>query len=109
EHAFLRAHRPVLPVATPPRAAYPSSYPLFFLFMARRPPRSTLFPYTTLFRSRVLDQDFAGPGPVQIDLHDLERLTRVEQNRCLRLHGDSLVRIASLQCVHSRLSERSPC
>src|SRR3712207_8597702 len=27
---------------------------LFFL-MIRRPPRSTLFPYTTLFRSRLLD------------------------------------------------------
>src|SRR5438045_4580413 len=26
---------------------------LFFLFMTRPPPRSTLFPYTTLFRSRV--------------------------------------------------------
>src|SRR5207302_7608117 len=25
---------------------------LFFLLMIRRPPRSTLFPYTTLFRSR---------------------------------------------------------
>src|SRR5690348_17397967 len=33
------------------------SYYLFFFFlMIRRPPRSTLFPYTTLFRSwRVLD------------------------------------------------------
>src|SRR5438552_10897004 len=29
---------------------------LFFFLMIRRPPRSTLFPYTTLFRSRaVLD------------------------------------------------------
>src|SRR3989449_11043536 len=29
-------------------------YPLFFFFlMIRRPPRSTLFPYTTLFRSGV--------------------------------------------------------
>src|SRR5215510_15749291 len=28
------------------------SFPLFFFFlMIRRPPRSTLFPYTTLFRS----------------------------------------------------------
>src|SRR3712207_7979136 len=27
--------------------------------MIRRPPRSTLFPYTTLFRSRVLEQPFA--------------------------------------------------
>src|SRR5256885_2776027 len=28
------------------------SYPFFFFLMIRRPPRSTLFPYTTLFRSR---------------------------------------------------------
>src|SRR5438876_7760909 len=27
------------------------SYPYFFFLMIRRPPRSTLFPYTTLFRS----------------------------------------------------------
>src|SRR2546430_12060882 len=27
-------------------------YCLFFFLMIRRPPRSTLFPYTTLFRSR---------------------------------------------------------
>src|SRR5437762_10777422 len=31
-------------------------YSLFFL-MIRRPPRSTLFPYTTLFRSRQLKQE----------------------------------------------------
>src|SRR5699024_10569849 len=29
--------------------------PLFFLLMTRRPPRSTLFPYTTLFRSLKAD------------------------------------------------------
>src|SRR6478736_9663445 len=28
------------------------SFPFFFFLMIRRPPRSTLFPYTTLFRSR---------------------------------------------------------
>src|SRR2546430_9521439 len=32
-------------------AAAPDGRPFFFL-MIRRPPRSTLFPYTTLFRSR---------------------------------------------------------
>src|SRR6266849_4516443 len=32
---------------------------LFFFLMIRRPPRSTLFPYTTLFRSAAR----AGPGP----------------------------------------------
>src|SRR5690606_41615229 len=29
-----------------------------FFFMVRRPPRSTLFPYTTLFRSSVSRPDF---------------------------------------------------
>src|SRR2546430_8806056 len=36
--------------ATPTRAV--STFPLFFFLMIRRPPRSTLFPYTTLFRSK---------------------------------------------------------
>src|SRR3712207_8515725 len=31
-----------------------SLFVYFFFLMIRRPPRSTLFPYTTLFRSRVL-------------------------------------------------------
>src|SRR5690349_23981501 len=30
----------------------------FFFLMIRRPPRSTLFPYTTLFRSEVLHSKF---------------------------------------------------
>src|SRR5256885_16967227 len=37
----------------------------FFFLMIRRPPRSTLFPYTTLFRSRsqsLHDQPANGPG-----------------------------------------------
>src|SRR2546429_5143233 len=36
-----------------------SRYPisLFFFLMIRRPPRSTLFPYTTLFRSFDVDAD----------------------------------------------------
>src|SRR5258706_15948115 len=32
----------------------------FFFLMIRRPPRSTLFPYTTLFRSA-----FESPGPLR--------------------------------------------
>src|SRR5258707_12498231 len=30
------------------------SFPFFFFLMIRRPPRSTLFPYTTLFRSAIM-------------------------------------------------------
>src|SRR2546422_8515372 len=33
----------------------------FFFLMIRRPPRSTLFPYTTLFRSRRFSQRSARP------------------------------------------------
>src|SRR6266542_6008012 len=33
----------------------------FFFLMIRRPPRSTLFPYTTLFRSG-LEVEFVNPG-----------------------------------------------
>src|SRR2546429_5248328 len=37
--------------------------PLFFFFlMIRRPPRSTLFPYTTLFRSCWRGMRCGGPG-----------------------------------------------
>src|SRR5690606_41716151 len=36
----------------------------FFFLMIRRPPRSTLFPYTTLFRSRAAGRS-AGHGPVR--------------------------------------------
>src|SRR3712207_8537454 len=43
----------------------------FFFLMIRRPPRSTLFPYTTLFRS---DRGFAGEVDVDriLGLHVLE-------------------------------------
>src|SRR2546429_7498164 len=46
-----------------------SPSPLFFFLMIRRPPRSTLFPYTTLFRSPVVGAfepgaDVVGPFPL---------------------------------------------
>src|SRR2546430_10429583 len=46
-----------------------STYPqqaYFFFLMIRRPPRSTLFPYTTLFRSPAALDDGGG----QTDVHD---------------------------------------
>src|SRR5277367_6870111 len=41
----------------------------FFFLMIRRPPRSTLFPYTTLFRSRLLA---SANRPFEPDHHHLE-------------------------------------
>src|SRR2546430_2915964 len=43
----------------------PPSLFFFFFLMIRRPPRSTLFPYTTLFRSGVE----GGPGGLQLRRH----------------------------------------
>src|SRR5260370_41759910 len=49
-----------------------SSFVLFFFLMIRRPPRSTLFPYTTLFRS--------------VDRRDVARLPRSRRLPRARLH-----------------------
>src|SRR5256885_3899911 len=48
----------------------------FFFLMIRRPPRSTLFPYTTLFRSRQL-----GHPPPQPARLDRDRRGRGDQQR----------------------------
>src|SRR3712207_8114150 len=49
----------------------------FFFLMIRRPPRSTLFPYTTLFRSYAMKSvvinpffDWANDGPLRVPYHD---------------------------------------
>src|SRR3712207_8545439 len=48
---------------------------MFFFLMIRRPPRSTLFPYTTLFRSG-RDDGFGEEVP---DVHAAAELTRERQ------------------------------
>src|SRR2546422_4999267 len=42
-------------------------YAFFFFLMIRRPPRSTLFPYTTLFRSGVCIEKFKAGSEVFYD------------------------------------------
>src|SRR2546421_3704651 len=42
----------------PLSAPHASRLPAFFFLMIRRPPRSTLFPYTTLFRSALGKRPF---------------------------------------------------
>src|SRR3712207_7376817 len=50
---------------------------IFFFLMIRRPPRSTLFPYTTLFRSEplqvVLQPEDRGPARRAVTADPLER------------------------------------
>src|SRR6202048_5501856 len=55
---------------------YTSSF-FFFFLMIRRPPRSTLFPYTTLFRSRV---DHTRPAQVGPGLRESWQQPRSEEH-----------------------------
>src|SRR5256885_9858199 len=56
------------------------SFTLFFFFlMIRRPPRSTLFPYTTLFRSEELI-DFEG-----LEQHRLQTFLRGADDAVIRI------------------------
>src|SRR3712207_9198028 len=53
----------------------------FFFLMIRRPPRSTLFPYTTLFRSLVRQPR----GVDDLDPHRFNPSAGPESNGCRRL------------------------
>src|SRR5947199_5560310 len=55
----------------------------FFFLMIRRPPRSTLFPYTTLFRSH---GQGAGPGP-GLDRPPAEALVRRSEEHTSELQS----------------------
>src|SRR6266481_6819667 len=55
---------------------------LFFFLMIRRPPRSTLFPYTTLFRSPA-----AGGGPAQALAGGLPRPAAPGDRKSTRLNS----------------------
>src|SRR3712207_7761304 len=46
---------------------------LFFFLMIRRPPRSTLFPYTTLFRSNNINVNAAEDSYHQYDFYALKK------------------------------------
>src|SRR3712207_7013009 len=71
--------------------------------MIRRPPRSTLFPYTTLFRSR----DPRGAQLVEHRLHQLGvPALRVARARRARFRGDADER-AVRDGVHDRSEEHT--
>src|SRR2546430_4551136 len=46
-----------------------STQPFFFFLMIRRPPRSTLFPYTTLFRSPAETAPYVALLADAVDIH----------------------------------------
>src|SRR2546430_12632152 len=75
---------------------------LFFFLMIRRPPRSTLFPYTTLFRSRVHQCDESAQSRVaqervSTDAREARRLDRCERHNRLRRDARSEEHTSELQ------------
>src|SRR5947207_3977782 len=56
------------------------SHMIFFL-MIRPPPRSTLFPYTTLFRSRLIERHDYTIVAVEADWPDAARIDRYVRGR----------------------------
>src|SRR5256885_13855348 len=94
---------------------YPSSpHFLFFFFflMIRRPPRSTLFPYTTLFRSRdVVEHAPVGQETEVLEDHrdplaaqssqPLRRATR-EDRKSTRLNSSHLVISYAVFCLKKK-------
>src|ERR1039457_416346 len=65
--------------------------------MIRRPPRSTLFPYTTLFRSHEL------LAAIAVDLHgylvDLQKIERLQDRKSTRLNSSHLVISYAVFCL----------
>src|SRR5256885_14043659 len=75
---------------------------IFFFLMIRRPPRSTLFPYTTLFRSRASAGDnFLGGEDFLQALVDLfiERQNR----KSTRLNSSHLVISYAVFCLKKKI------
>src|SRR5437868_11830806 len=86
----------------------PSCLPLcFFFLMLRRPPRSTLFPYTTLFRSRRGDR--LRPPPCS-SISDCLRL-RSTDRKSTRLNSSHVSISYAVFCLkkkNHRILERDP-
>src|SRR5688572_33100643 len=86
------------------------SVALFFFFMLLRPPRSTLFPYTTLFRSfQAVDEGRIDDEPIALALLYRRRddLARREQEARLVLVFERLVpdrKSTRLNSSHSQIS-----
>src|SRR5258707_9948793 len=78
--------------------------------MIRRPPRSTLFPYTTLFRSRielprVPDHGLAGGQADQRQDHDLEVAPLAEDLKSTRLNSSHANISYAVFCLEKKIGQ----
>src|SRR5256885_10911807 len=85
----------------------------FFFLMIRRPPRSTLFPYTTLFRSLADDGPVhRGLAPEDAELHEAAELAHQVQplrhadRKSTRLNSSHLVISYAVFCLKKKRRKR---
>src|SRR2546426_5799629 len=80
--------------------------------MIRRPPRSTLFPYTTLFRSllwsmlhltgtKAVNADYERLGQSSVSLEDIRRLRQLDR-KSTRLNSSHLVISYAVFCLKKK-------
>src|SRR2546426_4369256 len=85
----------------------------FFFLMIRRPPRSTLFPYTTLFRSVFLNVLFVDHHPG--DLAEIDAVLRRENSprpnagdrKSTRLNSSHLVISYAVFCLKKKKNHKT--
>src|SRR6266542_5670158 len=80
--------------------------PVFFFFMVRRPPRSTLFPYTTLFRSfATLPKERRGSGVGR----SLRAVRGRKDRKSTRLNSSHGSRSYAVCCLKKKKDEECRC
>src|SRR5574343_893620 len=72
----------------------------FFFLMIRRPPRSTLFPYTTLFRSR-------SPGRHGLCQGDTEQRRLHRDRKSTRLNSSHITISYAVFCLKKKKKKRT--
>src|SRR2546426_7003055 len=91
---------------------------IFFFLMIRRPPRSTLFPYTTLFRSpidglaelqRLVDDDIEHARfGIAIHVTDQKTEDRLRDRKSTRLNSSHLVISYAVFCLKKKNTSVTP-
>src|SRR5438876_11212470 len=79
------------------------SFLFFFFLMIRRPPRSTLFPYTTLFRSRS-----AGPRPAGFFQKSSGPVPAPQDRKSTRLNSSHPSISYAVFCLKKKKTTHSP-